>query len=104
MIVQGDNGTEIIVTISDTDGVVDLSTAREITAVVRRGAGDSITKIFTILDAVSGTCKTMLTADDVSRAGEYTMQVTVTFAGGSVFSSDLHRFGVNRLLSTITSK
>ncbi|MFD2117238.1 BppU family phage baseplate upper protein [Paenibacillus yanchengensis] len=98
-IVQHDNGTEIIVTITDNDRVVDLTAAKSIIATIHRAPGSKITKEFVIVDAEKGVCKTALTADDVSVFGTYTLQLTVLFNGGNVFSSERFRLEVLPLLS-----
>ena len=97
-IVVGDNGTQLMATVRDDNGVVDLSTASSIVGTLKRGSGSIITKQFDIVDAQAGTCSAVLTADDLNVPGEYTIQLTVSFAGGTKFSSAGKRFQVAPLL------
>lgn len=100
VIVQKDNGTELIVTITDDQGIVDLTTATSITAhfVLRDGKYRSFDKTLTVDDALSGTCSTILTSEDLRVSGTYLVQLTVTFPGGGVFSSNLFTLAVDPLL------
>lgn len=97
-IVTGDNGTVLEIAIRDDVGYVDISTATSIVAHIVRGDRSTVEKTLTVVDATLGTCRAVLNAEDVSVYGAYSYQVTVTFSGGNVFTSNNQQFFVNRKL------
>lgn len=97
-IVAGDNGTELEITVMDDIGVVDLTSVNSIAAHFIRGDKSTLDKPLAVTDAQAGTCKAVLTAEDISVPGAYTFQVTATFSNGNVFASDQQQFFVNRKL------
>lgn len=94
VIIKKDNGTEFVFTVCDDNGIVDLSAVTGVVATFVRSDRTKFQKTLTIDDALAGKCYTVLKAEDLNVAGTYTMQVTVSFDGGGVFSSNRQIFTV----------
>jgi hypothetical protein len=96
-IVQGDVGTLFEATVFENGSIVNLSTASSVEVVIKLRA-KRITKQCTITDAVNGKVQFTLDGADTQEDGNYSYQMTVTFASGSVFSSGIGRFTVDKKL------
>lgn len=86
-IIVGDVGTTLSITVSDQDGIVDLSSAQEVKFRMKK-QGQYIEKIATIEDSVNGICKIVLDSTFTDKQGNFSYQVTIRFFDGSVFSSE----------------
>lgn len=96
-IIQGDNGTVLDFTITGNDkSPIDLSFTTVKLDIVRSGV--HIPKICTIVDGLNGKCQAILTSEDLSETGVYMVQLEVSFANGSKFSSNMDKFEVKRKL------
>jgi hypothetical protein len=92
-IVQGDNGTTLTLTISDTNGIVDLRNATSVAVVILYRDKRTV-KSATITDGQNGICSVVLLSSDLARTGNYALQATVTFQNGNVFSTNVSNFTV----------
>jgi hypothetical protein len=98
-IYQGDNGTVLSLTITNDESVVDLTNST--VEVVIKYKKNGIKKQAIISDAINGKCQITLTAGDVNYEGIYSLQATVTFSNGNTFTSNVHRFVVNKKVGYI---
>lgn len=92
-IVQGDSGTIIQATISDDNGIVDISGC-SVTFTIKSSTSRNV-KEGTVVDGVNGLCQVVLDASDTVALGTCIFQVTITFPNGNVFSSSLGKFKVD---------
>lgn len=92
-IVQGDVGTIIQATISDDNGIVDISGC-QVTFTIKSSTGRNV-KDGSIVDGVNGICQVVLDETDTTALGNVVFQVTVTFPNGNVFSSSLGKYKVD---------
>lgn len=88
-IFAGDNGTTLSITVSDDKGAVKLSLATSIVAHFVRPDKTTFDKTLTVTDSALGKCSASLSSTDVTVAGMYAFQVTVTFSDGNKFSGDI---------------
>jgi 5-hydroxyisourate hydrolase-like protein (transthyretin family) len=92
-IISGDNGTQLEFTVFDDNGVVDLSSAKEVKFRLKK-LGNYIEKIANVTSAADGKCTIALNQEDTNRRGSYSYQLTVTFIDNSVFSSEIKRLTI----------
>lgn len=101
IVVQEDNGTIIDLTIRDKNGIVNLTNSA---VEIRLSSTKSGSKDFTatITDAVNGKCQIVLASADIAYEGTYSLQATVKYTSGKVFSSLIEKLYVSVKLGTIT--
>lgn len=95
-IIQGDSGTVMQATISDSDGLVDIRGAT--VQFVVKSSTNRIVKQGTIVDGQNGLCEFVLDENDTQEIGNFVFQATVSFPNGKKFSSDLGKFKVGQKL------
>lgn len=91
----GDIGTLLIVTITDDDQVVDLSTATEITIIIKKPNGISYEKTASYYtDGTDGNITYTSVDGDFDAPGNYKIQGRVQINGGT-FHSEVSTFKVH---------
>lgn len=90
----GDSGILFTVNLIDDKGAVPLTSATSIVAKFIKADGAPFSKVLSATDAINGVCNTTLVKEDLTAAGTHSFQVTVTFVGGSEFSSRPQEFYV----------
>jgi hypothetical protein len=83
-ITQGDNN--VIITFFGQSKRTDVITGSTITVSINRAGVDVITKQATIINNSTGQCSFTLTSSDLTYAGTYEYQWTVTLPGGNSFT------------------
>lgn len=96
-IIQGDSGVVMQVTIRDSDGFVNLTSAQSVEFTVKSSA-KRVIKSGTFVDRELGIVEFVLDETDVDEIGNYVFQATVYFNSGKKFSSDLGKFKVGQKL------
>lgn len=95
--VQGNNGNILPITIRNKGAVVNI-TGATVRVAIKQGAYIS-TKQAVITDAANGKCEITLTREDLSTAGLYYYQPTITYADDREFSGDVEKFRVSGKLA-----
>jgi hypothetical protein len=98
-IVQGNNGNVLRLTVLRKKVPVSLEGAT-VKVAIKQGE-TLITKDAVIVDAIDGDCEITLTRSDVTVAGLYFLQPTVTYADGNEFTGDVTRFKVSGKLTGV---
>lgn len=89
-----DIGTELLATIQDRNGIVDLSSATTVLFFLQAPSGNVKTVAPDVVDSgTGGQLSYIVIQDDIDEVGEWTWQARVTISSGT-FSTDFVPLGV----------
>tara|TARA_R110000824_G_scaffold249238_1_gene438244 strand:- start:2888 stop:3196 length:309 start_codon:yes stop_codon:yes gene_type:complete len=93
-----DVGTKFLVTVTDGDSAVDISSASTKQLIFKKPSGAKLTKATSfVADGTDGKMQYSVAADDLDEAGSYKLQGKVIISDGT-FYTDIHTFKVYRNL------
>lgn len=98
-VLQGDNGSILRFTLRSNKELEGATVKVDI-----RHAGEIFTKDATIINVTKRICEVTLTNDDLTTAGIYFLQPTITFADTSEITSDIYRFAIVGTLTGIPAQ
>lgn len=85
---DGDIGTKLLVTITDNDVVVDISSASTLSIFIKKPDGSILTRSGTLeTNGTDGKMYYITVSGDINTAGSYKLQGHVTLLNGSYFTS-----------------
>ena len=85
---DGDIGTKLLVTITDNDVVVDISSASILSIFIKKPDGSILTRSGTLeTNGTDGKMYYITVSGDINTAGLYKLQGRVTLSNGSFYTS-----------------
>ena len=85
---QNDVGTKLLVTVTDNDSAVDISSATSLSIFLKQPDGDVLEKTATInTDGLDGKMYYLTVLGDLDKAGTYKIQGKVVISSGAFFTS-----------------
>ena len=85
---QNDVGTKLLVTVTDNDSAVDISSATSLSILLKQPDGDVLEKTATInTDGLDGKMYYLTVLGDLDKAGTYKIQGKVVISSGTFFTS-----------------
>tara|TARA_Y100001973_G_C5170882_1_gene319002 strand:+ start:293 stop:598 length:306 start_codon:yes stop_codon:yes gene_type:complete len=85
---QNDVGTKLLVTVTDNDSAVDISSATSLSIFLKQPDGDVLEKTATInTDGLDGKMYYLTVLGDLDKAGTYKIQGKVVISSGTFFTS-----------------
>ena len=96
---KGDVGTKMLVTVTDCDVAVDISTADYLSIFIKKPDGTILTRTGTLeTDGTDGKMHYVIVSGDLDVAGSYKLQGRVVFSGLSSYYTSTATFRVERNL------
>ena len=85
---EGDIGTKLLVTITDNDAIVNISSATSLSIFIKKPDGSILTRTGTRqTDGTDGKMYYATVSGDIDTAGSYKLQGHVTLSNGSFYTS-----------------
>ena len=95
---EGDIGTKLLVTITDNDAIVNISSATSLSIFIKKPDGSILTRSGTFeTNGTDGKMYYATVSGDIDTAGSYKLQGRVTLSNGSFYTSTV-TFKVHRNL------
>ena len=83
-----DIGTDLQVTITETDAAVDISTATTLQVILKKPSGPEVTKTASLLNTgTDGILHYTTVSGDIDEKGEWSYRAKVTFSASQVYHS-----------------